>query len=569
MARMPTSTDRSATGSDVSPPRRRGGGFVSHAKLIGAITLLSRLLGLGREMVAAAFFGAGPIWSAFTVAFTIPNLFRKLFGEGALSAAFIPMYARMVGSGGRNEEQSAEDGEATPPEHALFAAASVNLLVYMLTAITLLGELVLAGIWLFADLGRPDYELAVVLTAIMLPYVVLICGAAFLGGILNVHERFAAPAAASVLLNLCLIAAIAAGAVIFDLDTDEGRAAATIWLGVAVVVSGVLQVLMLWPSLRRVGFRFRPGASALTPATKRMLLVSLPVVLSAGVLQISVLLDRSIAFFLAEAEEGAASFWFLGWQVAYPMAEGAAARLAWAQYLYQFPLGVFAIALATAIFPKLSRDAAHHEGRNDDFRDGLRRGIEAALFIGLPASAGLVLVAEPAVRVMFERGRFTPDDTQWTALSTAIYSAAIWAFSLQQIINRAYYALHDTVTPLVWAGINLALNLAIELPLIWTPLGEAGMAAGTLASFSVQSIAMLWLLSRRLGGIGLRRSVAPIAKMVIATVLMTAACLLLRLIPGWPAGTGLRDSALQLGAVMVVGAATYFGIVRLLGVRMR
>lgn len=545
---------------------------MSHAKLIGAITLLSRLLGLGREMVAAAFFGAGPIWSAFTVAFTIPNLFRKLFGEGALSAAFIPMYARMVGSGSRKEARSAENGEATPPaEDALFAAASVNLLVYMLTAITLVGELVLAGIWLFADLGRPDYELAVVLTAIMLPYVVLICGAAFLGGILNVHERFAAPAAASVLLNLCLIAAIAASAVVFDLDTDEGRAAATIWLGVAVVISGVLQVLMLWPSLRRVGFRFRLSVPALTPATKRMLLVSLPVVLSAGVLQISVLLDRGIAFFLAEAEaeEGAGYFQFLGWQVAYPMAEGAAARLSWAQYLYQFPLGVFAIALATAIFPKLSRDAAHHEGRNDDFRDGLRGGIEAALFIGLPASAGLVLVAEPAVRVMFERGRFTPVDTHWTALSTAIYSAAIWAFSLQQIINRAYYALHDTVTPLVWAGINLALNLAIELPLIWTPLGEAGMAAGTLASFSVQSIAMLWLLSRRVEGIGLRRSVAPIAKMVIATVLMAAACLLLRLVPGWPAGTGLRDSALQLAAVMVVGAAIYFGAVRLLGVRMR
>ncbi len=523
--------------------------FLSHAKLIGLITLGSRLLGLGREVLAAAAFGAGPVWSAFTFAFTIPNLFRKLFGEGAISAAFIPLYARGL--------QAADDADST----RAFAQGSVNLLVVMLTGIVLVGEAVLGIAWL-AGIERADYRLAVVLAAIMLPYVVLICGAAFLGGILNVHEKFAAPAAASVLLNLCLIAAIVAAWFVFNLATEAGRATATLWLAVAVLVSGALQVLLLWPGLRAVGFRFNVRAPILTPTTRKMLLLSLPVALSAGVLQISVLLDKGIAFFLA-APEGAA----LGGWWGFPMLAGAAARLNWAQFLYQFPLGVFAIALATAIFPKLSRDAAVDHGRNDAFRDGLRRGLEAALFIGLPASAGLVLVSTDATRVLFERGLFTPEDTRLVAASVAVYSAAIWAFSVQQILNRAYYALHDTRTPMIWAAINLGLNIAIELPLLWLlprPWGEVGMAAGTLVSFSIQAIVMTWLLSKRLDGLGLRQSLRPVGVMLLATAAMVGGCLLMRLLPIWPIGETMTASALRLAAVMAVGAGVYFGVTRLL-----
>ena len=393
----------------------------------------------------------------------------------------------------------------------------------------------------------------------------LICGAAFLGGILNVHDRFAAPAAASVLLNLCLIAAILAAAVVFDLHTDVGRTAATKWLAVSVIVSGVLQVAMLWPSLRAAGFAFDPAAAMLTPATRRMLRMSVPVALSAGVLQVGVMLDKGVSFFLAAPPDGSATFDVLGHAVRYPMAAGAAARLNWAQFMYQFPLGVFAIALATAIFPKLSRDAAVNDGRNDAFRDGLRRGVEAALFIGLPASAGLVLVRVPAVRVLFQRGEFTALDTSWTALSVGLYSAAVWAFSLQQILNRAYYALHDTFTPLVWAVANLAVNVVVEVPLIWTSLGESGMAVGTLVSFAAQAVLMLWLLDRRLGGIGLRHSAGPVGKMLLATALMVAACLALRWLPGWPGGETGRGALIQLVAVMVVGGGVYLGSTRLMG----
>jgi putative peptidoglycan lipid II flippase len=542
-----------------APPPNRRRSFVFHAKLIGGITLLSRLLGLARESIAARYFGAGAVWSAFTFAFTIPNLFRKLFGEGALSAAFIPLYAASV----RRD---------SPEQARRFAAASVNLLVAILVVLTIVGELVLLAIALLVH--RPDYVLALQLAAIMLPYVLLVCGAAFLGAILQVHDRFAETAATSIVLNLCLIVTIAIAAGRFDLSTDAGQRSAVIWLAIGVVVSGVLQLAILLPALRAVGFRFDPLAPIRTPAVKKMLLMSIPVAIGASVLQLGVLLDKAIAFFLAEAE-GATHFTLLGTTIAYPMAEGAAARLNWAQFMYQFPLGVFAIALATAIFPRLSSDAASDSplsrgsaaaAATPEFRSILRRGVEASLFIGLPASAGMIVVRDPAVRLLFEGGHFTRSDSEWVALSTAIYSAAIWAFSLQQILNRAYYALHDTLTPLVWTVVNLLLNLVIELPLLWTPLRESGIAVGTLVSFAIQSVVMLWMLDRRAGGLGLGGSVSSIAKMTIATAVMWVACYATLHAPIWRLPEGKTLWASQLAALMLVGALVYFGTCALLGV---
>jgi len=186
---------------------------------------------------------------------------------------------------------------------------------------------------------------------------------------------------------------------------------------------------------------------------------------------------------------------------------GALARLNWAQFLYQFPLGVFAISLATAIFPQLSGDALDLE--RSGFRSVFRKGLEASLFIGLPASVGMMVVAEPAVRLLFERGRFTAHDSQLTAVSTAIYATAIWAFSMQQVLNRAFYALHDMRTPLWTTGANLVVNLVVEIPLLWTHLGESAMAVGTAVSFALQSMLMLYLLRKRVGPLGLSKSVRP------------------------------------------------------------
>jgi len=526
---------------------------VSHAKLIGLLTLVSRILGMGREMVAANFFGAGTVWSAFQYAFTIPNLFRKLLGEGALSAAFIPLYAKAL------KQQKAE-GEANE-----FASASVSLLIAILLGITVIGELILVAILYWANL-REGTQLAVKLTIVMLPYVVFVCAAAFVGGILQVHRRFAGPAIVPVVSNLLMIATLAAVAMTHDLRTEAGQASAVWWVAVSVLVSGVVQLMVLWPPLRRAGFRFHFVGHFWTAAVRQMLVMSIPVALGAGVLQIGVVLDKQIALMMASGD-GKTHLHLFGWVLRLPMEEGALARLNWAQFLYQFPLGVFAISLATAIFPQLSGDALDLE--RSGFRSVFRKGLEASLFIGLPASVGMMVVAEPAVRLLFERGRFTAHDSQLTAVSTAIYATAIWAFSMQQVLNRAFYALHDMRTPLWTTGANLVVNLVVEIPLLWTHLGESAMAVGTAVSFALQSMLMLYLLRKRVGPLGLSKSVRPLTTMIVGTGLMWVACIGVRHSPIYPHELGAHHKvtwAVQLTVLMTTGAVVYLGVCMAMGI---
>ncbi len=312
--------DYVSPGAHQPPPPPKS--FIGHAKLISALTLVSRILGLARESIAAYFFGAGVVWSAFTVAFSIPNLFRKLLGEGALSAAFIPLYTH-------------ELAHQHPDKAADFAAASVNLLLVLLVGITALGE---GGLWLMTIVWpamRPDRLLMVKFTAIMLPYVLMVCGAAFLGAILQVHRRFGVFAAVPFVLNICHIGVIGLGAWALHLNVhaahDDPVVAAkqvrlAYWLSTFVLVAGVLQVMMLAPSLKAVGFRFRWVKNFWTPTVRRMLRLSVPVAMGAGVLQLSVLLDKAISFVLTRSYDPLTKittdhFQLFGHWFRYPMAE--------------------------------------------------------------------------------------------------------------------------------------------------------------------------------------------------------------------------------------------------------
>jgi putative peptidoglycan lipid II flippase len=562
--------------------------FLGHAKLIGALTFASRILGLGREIVAGHYLGTGLVASAFTVAFTIPNLFRKLFGEGALSAAFIPLYTQAV-KHEREAQTPSVDSQPSPltdsalstqysalPASNAFAAAAVNLLCIILLAITVIGEIVLAAIILYSHDMRPERLLTVKLTAVMLPYVMLICGGAFISGILQVHKRFGPPAAAPIILNVCHIAVLLIGAKMLHLHVttppDQVMVIQTklaFWLAGFVLVAGVLQVAVLLPALRQVGFHFQFVLHFWTPMIRKMLWLTLPVALGAGVLQLSVLLDKGISMALMAGVDNAGNaithFHFFGHLVRYPMALGAPRRLDLAQFLYQFPLGIFAIALATAIFPHLSSDALEKDRKG--FTDILRQGIEAAMWEGLPASVGLVMVRMPAIRLLFQHGQIQPEDARLIGTSLLFYASAIWAFSVLQIVNRAYYALHDTVTPLVMAIVNILLNLIVEIPLLWW-LGESAMAVGTLVSFVVQTIVMVWLLDRKVGGLNLRQSAKPILKMMLATAVMGLACWGVQHLPYFPHRAGRISWAMQLVIVMGVGAAVYLGACSLLGVDM-
>lgn len=535
--------------------------FLSHAKLIGFFTLISRFMGLGREIVAGHYLGTGLVAAAFTVAFTIPNLFRKLFGEGALSAAFIPLYAQSV----------KHDG----PEQANdFAAAAVNLLCAILLGIIVIGEV---GIWLTITLGSslwPDLMLTLKFTAIMLPYVLLICGGAFLSGILQVHKKFGPPAAAPILLNVCHIIVLAIGARVLHLgatrdprEIESIQATLGFWLAFAVLVAGGLQVAVLLPALRATGFRFKLVPRFWTPGVRRMLKLTVPVALGAGVLQLSVLMDKGLSMALMQRFDRDGNllthFTLLGQSIRFPMEAGAPRRLDIAQFLYQFPLGVFAIALATAIFPALSSDALDKD--RDGFKSVLRNGLEATLWEGLPASLGLIIISEPCIRLLFQHGQIDAHSATLIRSSLVFYAGAIWAFSLLQIINRAYYAIHDTVTPLVMSIVNIAVNLIVEIPLLWW-LGEAGMAVGTLVSFSVQAIVMLLMLDRKVGGLGISALARPAAKMLAATAVMGLALWAFQHSPLYPRGQTRGVWLAQLALLIALGAGVYLAACHALGV---
>jgi putative peptidoglycan lipid II flippase len=406
--------------------------------------------------------------------------------------------------------------------------------------------------------------------------VMFVCGGAFLSAILQVHKRFGPPAFAPILLNVCHIAVVIGGAWFLGLhgrDPQTPRVVAlqttlAMWLAVTVLIAGMLQVAILLPALKQIGFRFRTTAKVWTPTVRKMLIMSIPVAIGAGVLQLSVLLDKGISYGLMEGEtprtgERITHFTFAGKQVRYPMELGATRRLEIAQLLYQFPLGVFAIALATAIFPSLSADALDTD--RDGFKRVLRQGIEATMWEGFPASIGLILVAEPATRLLFQHGQITAHDAALIARSTMVYAGAIWAFSLLQIINRAYYAVHDTMTPLVMSVVNIVLNLIVEIPLLWW-LGESAMAVGTLVSFIIQAIVMLIMLDRRIGGMSLGAIVKPTLKMLAASAIMGAALWAMKMSPLYPRGDGRMIWSAQLALMLSAGAAIYLGVSHMMGV---
>jgi putative peptidoglycan lipid II flippase len=524
--------------------------FLAHAKLIGILTLASRLFGLAREIVAAHYLGTGLVASAFTVAFTIPNLFRKLFGEGALSAAFIPLYSQEIR---HNQPQQAND----------FAAASVNLLCLILLSITVVGEVLLWTSIAFAD--RPDLILTLKLTSIMLPYVLLICGGAFLSGILQVHDRFGAPAAAPIILNICHILVLGIGGWILGLGRMMPEAQAigpqtklAYAAAVVVLIAGAMQVLILLPGLRATGFHFRIIPRFWTPQVKRMLKLTVPVALGAGVLQLSVLMDKGIAIGLMQHVDPAGNaithFSAFGHSIRLPMESGAPRRLDIAQFLYQFPLGVFAIALATAIFPSLSSKSLENDPEH--FKSTLRQGLEATIFEGLPASLGLIIVSGPAIRLLFQHGQITPHDVELIQRSVIFYAAAIWAFSMLQIINRAYYAIHDTTTPVLMSILNIVLNLVVEIPLLWI-MGEPAMAVGTMVSFAIQTLVMLYMLNRRVGGLQLQTLLMPTLKMMAATTLMGACLFMVMHSSVYPHGASRPTWSLQLTLLIGIGATVY------------
>jgi len=382
---------------------------------------------------------------------------------------------------------------------------------------TVLGE---AGLWLAADHASSGStgSLALELTMWMLPYMPMVCVVALIGGILQVHRRFGPPAIVPVVLNLCIIAAVLlTGSGWFVKAGDDPRLIAQAAAG-AVLVAGLLQLAWQWLALRAT-IPLRLGFTGVAAPLRRMSYAMVPLIIGLAVFQINAFLDSLIALLLS-ADTPGAHFGVAGFSIPYPMESGAVASLQWAQRLYQFPLGVFGIAIATAIFPALSEAAAQRQApaaqasggardpafdiegdtSGDRLTQMLRQGLRRTIFIGLPASVGLFLVRFPLVRTIYERGAFTLADSNRVAMILAGYAAAVWAYSLSHVLTRCFYAMGDERAPVRIGLAMVGMNLTLNLLLIWAPLGmnggilgAAGLAWSTAICATGQAI---WLLNK-------------------------------------------------------------------------
>ncbi len=524
--------------------------FVGHAVLVSVLTLGSRVMGLARDAVLAACFGMTTVTDAFWIGFVVPNLFRRMFGEGAFAAAFIPAYTRL-----RRDN---------PAVAQRLAWVCVALLVIVLGGVTVVGELILAG-WLRWGAGTTETRLAVRLTMVMLPYMPMVCVVALLGGVLQVRGRFGAPAGAPILLNAVMIGAtLLAGAMV---QPAAGARGAILVVALSVVVAGVLQLVWLGVAAARVE-PVTLNTAGTGPALRSVMLTMGPMILGLAVFQINTLLDSLIAWVLSPKPGGSATLTILGQQVAYPVQAGSVTGLQLAQRLYQFPLGVFGIALATAIFPALTRAAA---GKRDDqqqpdaFRTILRQGLRLTMFIGLPASVGLIMVRLPLVRAIFEQRAFTLADSARVAAILAGYGSAVWAYAMTHVLTRACYAVNDARTPVRISVVTTVLNLSLNLSLVWY-LGAAALAWSTAISAVANVVLLLWAVGRRVDRPVDRGVWGSWAKSALLAGVMAVALVVCTM--GYdPVGMTRVGAGLLLVVMVGLGMGVVFGGAKLMGVQ--
>jgi putative peptidoglycan lipid II flippase len=487
---------------------------------VGLWTLLSRVFGFARDVMMAAYLGAGPVTDAFFVAFSLPNMFRRFFAEGAFNFAFIPIFAKKY-EAGEGAEEFARDA---------FWGMAALLLVFSAVAILAMPALVWAMAAGFAQDER--FGMAVEFGRVAFPYIFFISLTALLSGMLNAMGRFTAAAAAPVLLNIVFVAAmLAAGWQGWPMGLT---------LSWAVPVAGVAQLAMLWVAVRRAGFSMRFQRPRLTPELKRLAIIAAPAVLAGGVVQINLLVGRQVASFTEKA---------VSW-------------LNYADRLYQLPLGVVGIAVGVVLLPELSRRL--RAGEAGAGQHAFNRGLEFSLMLTLPSAVALAVISQPLVSVLFGRGAWTEADTTATALALAVYAAGLPAFVLHKVLQPLYYARHDTKRPFQYAVVSMLVNAAIAIGL----MGVMGFVAAALATSAAAWI-MVWQLWRGSRAMGqearlddqMRRR---LWRIVLAAIVMGGVLhgLHLALAP-WLSEGGVRYLALL--ALIVGGSVAYFAFGQAIG----
>ncbi len=490
---------------------------------VGLWTFLSRIFGFARDILIAATLGTGPVAEAFLIAFSLPNLFRRFFAEGAFNMAFVPMFSKKV-EGGDDPHRFAQDA---------FVGLGFVLTVFSVVGIIFMPLLVTAMASGFR--GDERFDLAVLYGRIAFPYILFISLAALLSGVLNAVGRFTAAAAAPVLLNVIFVVTIGITFIGGSTEPSEiGNA-----LAYAVPVAGIAQLALVWVAAKRAGYPLKFERPRMTPELKRLAIIALPAALAGGVVQINLLVGRQVASFF----------------------DGAVAWLSYADRLYQLPLGVVGIAIGVVLLPHLSRRL--QAGDTAGSRDAFNRATEVSLALTIPASFALIVIPVPLISVLFERGAFTAEDTQATALAVAVYGLGLPAFVLQKTLQPLFFAREDTKRPFRYALIAMVLNAALAIGLA-PVIGYIAAAVGTSAT-GWAMVALLWRGSRGMGEAAMvdARLKRRTGLIIVASVGMSAVLFGLTLALANTAYSAA--TALGLTLLIVSGIVSYFGLGHLIG----
>ena len=503
--------------------------LLKSAATVSGFTLASRILGFVRDILMASLLGAGPVAEAFVVAFRFPNLFRRFFGEGAFNSAFVPLFAKRL-------EGEGEEGAKGFAEEALAG------LLFLLLALTAVAEAAMPlFVWMIAPgfAADPDkFDLTVTLTRLAFPYLTFMSLVALLGGVLNSLHRFAVAAAAPVALNVILIAVL----LLARIMGWGGGAKTGMALAAGVSLAGMAQLAMLWIAASRAGFALKIRRPRMSDGLRRLVALGVPGVIAGGITQLNLVISTIIASMQASAP----------------------AWLYYADRVYQFPLGMVGVAIGIVLLPDISRRLRAED--HDGVHDSQNRALEFAMFLTVPAAIALMAMPYPVIEVMFERGRFAPADTAATAAALAAFAAGLPAFVLIKIFSPGFFAREDTKTPMIYAGVSVAINIGGALAL-FPVFRHVGIAIATTASAWVNAWLLAATLNRRGGWRMDAQGRRNLPRILLAALLMGAAVLAMN---RWLGGFFMPEIpfSVRLGVLLgmvLAGAAVYFALSWMLG----
>jgi len=514
-------------------------GVVRNAGVASFAVLLSRISGLIREGVMSRVFGAGFSVDAFLIGFRIPNLTRDLFAEGALSSAFVPTFVETLKTKSREEAAELANQVAT----AILVFVGTFCLLGILISPWLVG--LLTHDWV--QNGPQKYQLAVLLTQIMFPFLLLVALAAQAMGILNSLNQFAVPAFSSTFFN---IGSVVSGLLIGFLVCPRFGLPPIVGMGAGVVIGGFLQLAVQVPSLLREGFRFRLHLNFSHPGLRRIFTLMGPAILGNSAVQVNVLVNTYFAASIYDPVRGV---------------DGPVSWLGYAFRFMQLPIGLFGVALATATLPAISKSAASKN--MDEFRDTVARSLGLVFLLTLPSSAGLFVLGRSIVGAIYEGVKFRAYDTDQTALALACYSVGLAGYAAVKVLTPAFYTLDDSRTPMYTSLGSIVVNIGVALLLVrGVRLGHAGLALSTSAVALVSFLILFTALRRRIGGVYGRRLRTTILKVSAASLAMAAAIWLSsHAIYAW---LGVRTAtrfvdlivSIPLGLAVLYGAARWLRI---------